>query len=273
MDDLLNQLRWLKTASALCVLIVLLLWETASPFLPLFGKDLKQRTRHAARNFLLGLINTVLGALAITLLWVLAMSWAETHQFGLLHRLQPSGWMRLVLAVVLFDVWMYGWHRLNHRLPFFWRFHRTHHSDPKMDVTTAHRFHFGEILFSSLFRVPIILLLGMRLEELVIYETAMVAVVQLHHANVGLPDRLDRWLRLLIVTPAMHKVHHSRLQPETDSNYSSLFSIWDRLFRTLRLRADPRTIQFGLDNFDQPKQQTLAGLLKTPMTPNVKRDS
>jgi len=91
---------------------------------------------------------------------------------------------------------------MNHRLPFFWRFHRTHHSDPKMDVTTAHRFHFGEIIFSSLFRVPIILLLGLRLEELVVYETAMFVIVQLHHANVGLPAQLDRLLRLLIVTPA-----------------------------------------------------------------------
>ncbi len=273
MDELLNQLRLLKTTSGLCVLIVLLLWETAAPFLPLFDKDLRKRTRHAARNFLLGLINAVLGALAVTLLWVLAMGWAEAHRFGLLHWLQLSSWTRLFLAVVLFDVWMYGWHRMNHRVPFFWRFHRTHHSDPKMDVTTAHRFHFGEIFFSSLFRVPIILLLGMRLEELIIYEAAMVIIVQLHHANVGLPDRLDRLLRLLIVTPAIHKVHHSRLQPETDSNYSSLFSMWDRLFRTLRLRADPRTIQFGLGGFDQPEQQTLAGLLKTPMAQDVKRDA
>jgi len=264
-DELLNQLRLLKTTSGLCVLAVLLLWETAAPFLPLFHKNLRERTRHAARNFFLGLVNAGLTTLAVTLLWVLAMRWAETHQFGLLNWLQPASWGRLILAVVLFDAWMYWWHRMNHRRPFLWRFHRTHHSDPKMDVTTAHRFHFGEIFFSSLLRVPIILLLGMRLEELVLYETAMFVIVQLHHANVGLPDKVDRLLRLVIVTPAIHKVHHSRLQPETDSNYSSLFSIWDRLFRTLRLRADPRTIQFGLDAFDQPERQTLVGLLKKPM--------
>ena len=204
------------------------------------------------------------------LLWLWSAGWAETHHFGLLNWLPSSGWTRLILAVVLFDAWMYWWHRMNHHAQFFWRFHRTHHSDPKMDVTTAHRFHFGEIFFSSLFRVPIILLLGMRLEELVIYETAMFVIVQLHHANVGLPDKMDQLLRILIVTPAVHKVHHSRLQLETDSNYSSLFSIWDRLFRTLRLRADPRTIQFGLAAFDQPEQQTLAGLLETPM--NQKSD-
>ena len=265
MDELLNQLRLLKTAMGLSVLLVLLLWETAMPFLPLFENNSWERARHGARNLVLGLISALLAALAVALLWIWTAGWAEARQFGLLNWLQPSGWTRLVLAVVLFDAWMYWWHRMNHRLPFFWRFHRTHHSDPKMDVTTAHRFHFGEIFFSSLLRVPIILLLGMRLEELVIYETAMFVIVQLHHANVGLPKKVDRMLRLLIVTPAIHKVHHSRWQPETDSNYSSLFSIWDRLFGTLRLRADPRTIQFGLDAFDQPEQQTLAGLLKTPM--------
>lgn len=270
---MLNQLRLLKTTSGLCVLLVLLLWETATPFLPLFQGNLRERARHATRNFVLGLANVVLGAVAVVLLWAGIALWAEEHRFGLLNWLELSGWTRLILAVVLFDAWMYWWHRMNHRLPFFWRFHRTHHSDPKMDVTTAHRFHFGEIFFSSLLRVPVILLLGMRPEELVIYETAMFVIVQLHHANVGLPKKVDWLLRLLFVTPAIHKVHHSRLQLETDSNYSSLFSIWDRLFRTLRLRADPRTIQFGLDRFDQLEQQTLAGLIKTPMVKDEKRET
>ena len=133
-----------------------------------------------------------------------------------------------------------------------------------MDVTTAYRFHFGEIIFSSLFRAPIIVLLGMNLPELVVYETLMFAVVQLHHANVALPRQLDRLLRCFIVTPSIHKVHHSRLQPETDSNYSSLFSWWDRAFKTLNLR-DPATIQYGLVQFDSPNQQTISGLIKTPL--------
>ena len=163
------------------------------------------------------------------------------------------------------DGWTYGWHRLNHRVPFLWRFHRAHHSDAQMDVTTASRFHIGEILFSNCLRIPLILLLGIQLWELVLYETALLAVIQFHHANVGVPPRLDQLLRCFIVTPAMHKVHHSRWQPETDSNYSSLLSIWDRLFRSFRLRDDPRTIQFGLDEFARPENQTLAGILKTPL--------
>jgi sterol desaturase/sphingolipid hydroxylase (fatty acid hydroxylase superfamily) len=94
---------------------------------------------------------------------------------------------------------------------------------------------------------------------------AMFTVVQMHHANISLPGWLDRALRVIIVTPFMHKVHHSRWQPETDSNYSSLFSFWDRLFRSFRLRDDPRTLRFGLDEFNRPEDHTLRGLLATPL--------
>jgi sterol desaturase/sphingolipid hydroxylase (fatty acid hydroxylase superfamily) len=133
-----------------------------------------------------------------------------------------------------------------------------------MDVTTANRFHLGEILFSSILRVQVIALLGLQLWELALYEPAMFTVVQLYHANIALPAWLDRGLRAVIVTPFMHKVHHSLWQLETDSNYSSLLSSWDRLFGTLRLREDPRTLRYGLEEFDRPKDHTLAGLLVTP---------
>ncbi|MFA6963083.1 MAG: sterol desaturase family protein, partial [Opitutaceae bacterium] len=138
--------------------------------------------------------------------------------------------------------------RLNHVWPFLWRFHRLHHADREMNVTTANRFHIGEIVLSSLLRVPLLALLGVRLEELALYETALFAVVQFHHANIGLPEWLDRALRCVIVTPYLHKVHHSVVRAEADSNFSSLFSWWDRLFRTFRLSRDPRRIVFGVDD-------------------------
>jgi sterol desaturase/sphingolipid hydroxylase (fatty acid hydroxylase superfamily) len=114
-------------------------------------------------------------------------------------------------------------------------------------------------------RVPVIALLGLQLWELALYELAMFTVVQLHHANIAWPVRMDTGLRAVIVTPFMHKVHHSRWRPETDSNYSSLFSFWDRLFRTFRLRDDPRTLQFGLQEFDGRENHTMTGLLATPL--------
>ena len=131
---------------------------------------------------------------------------------------------------------MYAWHRINHRVPFLWRFHRVHHSDAQMDVTTASRFHTGEIALSSLLRIPLILALGVTAWQLVLYETMMFGVVQFHYANIALPPRAESVVSRVIVTPTMHKVHHSRWQPETDSNYSAMLSVWDRLFGSFRRR-------------------------------------
>ncbi|MGB3541654.1 sterol desaturase family protein, partial [Rubrivirga sp.] len=176
-------------------------------------------------------------------------------------------WVRIVAAFLLIDVWMYAWHRLNHRVPFLWRLHRVHHSDAQMDVTTASRFHTGEIVLSSILRIGVIAALGVSAWELVLYETAMFAVVQFHHSNLGVSPGLDRALRAVIATPAMHKVHHSRWQPETDSNYGSLFSWWDRLFNSFRMRVDVSTIRLGLDGFDTPEHESLRGLVAMPAAP------
>jgi len=248
------------------ILVALLVWETAQPFFELFGRSARARAGHLLRNLTVAVINAAAVALGFVTLWAWAALYSEAHGIGVLHHLPVGAWSHAALAVVLLDAWTYCWHRLNHRVPLLWRFHRMHHSDAQMDVTTAGRFHFGEIALSSLLRVPLILLLGIRLPELVAYEAMMFAVVQFHHANIGLPGWMDRLLRLVIVTPAMHKVHHSRVQPETDSNYTSLFSFWDRLFGTFRLRDDPHTIRFGLEGLDREGDQTLAGLIKTPFS-------
>jgi sterol desaturase/sphingolipid hydroxylase (fatty acid hydroxylase superfamily) len=171
--------------------------------------------------------------------------------------------LQLAGAVLLLDVWMYVWHRANHTVPLLWRFHRMHHSDERMDVTTATRFHLGEHVGSSLLRLGLIPLLGFEIWQLLIYDTLVVAVTMLHHANVSLGP-CDYWLRWLIVTPDMHKVHHSRWQPETDSNYSTVFSIWDRMAGTFRTRPEPKTISFGLEEFSGPLWQTFWGMLRTP---------
>lgn len=265
MADLMTELSRIRTVSSLTLLVLLLTWESLVPFFTYFAGITGERVRHGLKNLVLGVLNALLTGLGFVALWWTTAQWAQAHEFGLLNWLPLPGWARWAGAFLLFDAWMYWWHRLNHRLPFLWRFHRTHHSDPKMDVTTANRFHIGEIALSSVLRVPVIALLGLQLWELALYELAMFTVVQLHHANIALPPWLDRALRLLIVTPFMHKVHHSRWQPETDSNYSSLFSFWDRLFRTFRLRDDPRTLRFGLDEFSRPEDHTLTGLLATPL--------
>lgn len=258
----LRPLRW-TTGPAL--LFLLLWWETLAPFLPLFPTNWRKRLRHGLRNVALALANSALTAVVFAGAWAMVAAWTEQRSFGLLNWMNCPPLWHAAGAVLALDFWTYWWHRMNHRIPFLWRFHRAHHSDAQMDVTTASRFHTGEILFSNCLRIPLIGLLGIHLWELVLYETALLAVIQFHHANIGLPRRLDQALRSLIVTPAMHKVHHSRWQPETDSNYSSLLSVWDRVFRSFRLRDDPRTIQFGLDEFVDPRHETLSGILRTPL--------
>lgn len=251
-----------KSIMALAVLVVLLAWEAILPFFP-FPKG-RQRIVHGARNVLLGVINGLMTTFVFVGLWWSASTWATKNGFGLFHWLSVPALAEWAMAVLLLDAWTYLWHRLNHRIPFLWRFHRVHHSDPHMDVTTANRFHIGEILLSSMLRIPLILLLGIRLEQIAMYEVLMFAVVQFHHANISVREKWDRRLRVLIVTPSMHKVHHSRWQPETDSNYSSFLSIWDRIFRSFLINRNPETIHMGLEDFDSPEQQTFSGMLKIP---------
>ena len=139
-----------------------------------------------------------------------------------------------------------------------------------MDVTTALRFHTGELVFSSLLRFAVVPLLGMNLWQLIFYEIILLPIIQFHHSNVNLPESWDRCLRTIIVTPNIHRVHHSRWQPETDSNYSSIFSFWDRVFGSFRRRDDPHTLQYGLYTYDAEEWQTIRGMMKTPfLTPSL----
>lgn len=269
-DEAMARARPLRWLIGPMLLFLLLWWETLTPFLPMFRNNARQRARHGLRNVAIALLNSGMTALLFVGIWAATAKWAAHNGFGLLNWTGAPPLWHALAAVLALDFWTYWWHRFNHRIPFLWRFHRAHHSDTHMDVTTASRFHIGEILFSNCLRIPLILLLGIHVWEIVLYETALLAVIQFHHANVGLPRRVDQLLRCFIVTPAMHKVHHSRWQPETDSNYSSLISVWDRIFRSFRLRDDPRTIQFGLDNFAKPEDQTLPGILKTPLDSSVR---
>lgn len=222
------------------------------------------RYRHAARNLTLGLLNAgVMAFVAAPFLTQVGL-WTENSGVGLLRLLNLPPLITTVSAILLFDAWMYLWHRANHELAILWRFHRVHHSDPEMDATTATRFHTGEILISSVLRLAVIPLLGITIHQLLVYEMLLLPVILFHHSNVWLPEGLDRWLRLAIVTPAIHRVHHSRLQGETDSNYSSVFSFWDRIAGTFRLRRDGQPVNFGLDEYDREEWQCVIGLLTTP---------
>lgn len=231
---------------------------------PVFLREPGQRIRHGARNVAIGLVNAVVLTAGFSGLVVAAVHWGGTHPIGILHGFTLPRGMHGVLGFLLFDLWMYLWHRANHGITWLWRFHRVHHSDLAMDVTTALRFHIGEMVLSVLFRLAVIPLLGITIGELLLYELILQPVIYFHHSNIALPEAWDRLMRLAVVSPNMHRVHHSDIPAETNSNYASIFSVWDRLGCTYRQR-DVRTIHYGLKEFLQPQWQTVAGLLRTPL--------
>ena len=223
-----------------------------------------ERIRHDASNVALGVANAIVASLVFAGATLVATEWARANSFGVLHWLGAAGVWGFVLGFVLFDLWQYLWHRLNHHVPLLWRFHAVHHADRELGASSGLRFHTGEIVLSSAARLAVLPLLGMTVAQVLVYEAVLLPVILFHHGNIGIPARADRWLRWLIVTPWMHWVHHSDYQPETDSNFSSVFSFWDRIFGSFRLRADPRTLTLGLEGTDRRDWATLPGMVAMP---------
>ena len=250
----------MRILSTAAVLAVLWLIEGLAPMYA--GRT--HRLAHAVRHVTLAAINAAVLALVFAGVLLTASEWARSHDLGLLRRVALPAWAQALAALILIDLWQYLWHRLNHRVPLLWRFHSVHHSDAELDASSGVRFHTGEIALSALARAALIPVLGITIEHLALYELIVTPIVLFHHSNIRLPARADRVLRAIIVTPWMHWVHHSRWQPETDSNFASGLSIWDRLFGTFRLRDDPHTIRLGLDGFDGPRSATLTGMLASP---------
>jgi len=206
--------------------------EAAFPFI-LKGRWNRQ---HLAANASLLIANALVGLL-----------FGPITAFILGKNTSTNNIFHLLSVFLLFDGWMYLWHRLNHRVPFFWRFHQVHHSDTALDTTTTFRFHPGEICLSHIFNLAVFAILGMSASHLLSYKVIFWGVIIFHHSNTAFPLTFDRFLRRLIVTPFMHRIHHSPLRPETDSNYGSVFSFWDKLFKSYRVRDQVNNVVFGLD--------------------------
>jgi sterol desaturase/sphingolipid hydroxylase (fatty acid hydroxylase superfamily) len=194
--------------------------------------------RRWATNLSIVILDSVLvramASLALPVAAVAAAAYGEAHGTGLLHWLKPGFWIETIFALVLLDFAIWLQHLLAHKIPLLWRLHQVHHADPDIDVTTAIRFHPIEIALSMLWKIGWVLLIGASPVAVLAFEVILNAGALFSHANVALPAALDGLLRLIIVTPDMHRVHHSVLRREHDSNYGFNLSIWDRLFRTYR---------------------------------------
>jgi sterol desaturase/sphingolipid hydroxylase (fatty acid hydroxylase superfamily) len=194
-----------------------------------------------------------------------AAAFAQTHQLGLFPLIALPNWLAFILALILLDLSIYGQHVLTHRWPLLWRLHRLHHSDRSFDVTTALRFHPLEIMLSMLWKVAVILALGASLQVVFVFELLLSSAALFNHANIKLAPRLDYWLRKLLVTPDMHRVHHSKIPLETNSNYGFFLPWWDWLFATYRQSSvDGDQLSIGLEGFGEEGDNTLKGMLSQP---------
>jgi sterol desaturase/sphingolipid hydroxylase (fatty acid hydroxylase superfamily) len=190
--------------------------------------------------------------------------WAEGSHFGLLQAAGAPAWLAVAATIAALDLVSYLWHRANHGLPLLWRFHRVHHADPALHVSTALRFHPGEILLSVPVRLAAIAALGAPLAGVVAFESVFGAMNALEHASFELPARLERALGLVLVTPALHRRHHSVLRREHDSNYGTTFSVWDRIARSY-LPNDPAShFPIGLPAHETGDPRALGAMLLEP---------
>jgi sterol desaturase/sphingolipid hydroxylase (fatty acid hydroxylase superfamily) len=254
---------WLSDQGRLMALVGLctFLWSLES-IVPLYRYQ-NSRVRHALPNVALTLI-LVLTNLALSFSSAYLADFTVRHGVGLFFLFGLPVWIQAVFGVVALDLFAYFAHVLLHKSWLGWQFHRVHHSESTVDVTTAFRQHPGETVWRILWQLAAVLVFGIPLWIVIVYLILSGLNAQMEHANITMNTNLDRLLRLVIVTPHMHKAHHSRDQKETDSNYSNIFSSWDRIFGTYTPEVNFQRLRYGLDGFDATERQTLRGLLKMP---------
>lgn len=245
------------------ILAVMALWEAVAPYRP---KEVVRRPMRWLTNFGLLLTSAALARFTIGAVMIATAVWAREQGWGLNNLVGLPPILAGLITIVVLDCAIYWQHRLMHMIPILWRFHRVHHCDVEFDVTTAVRFHPIEIVASALYKSFFVLLIGADPWAVVIYESMLSGFALFNHGNVHLPKGLDRALRKLIVTPDMHRVHHSSVMMETNSNYGNILSIWDRLFVSYvdHTKTSDHDMQIGLEEFRDKNSQSLLGVLWLP---------
>src|SRR3954471_10772403 len=220
--------------------------------------------RRLVRNYLVSIPGFVIMRLAMLPIPIAVAIWAQHQHVGVLNWLHLPGWLAIAVGFVILDYAYWWWHWANHMIPFFWRFHNVHHTDLDLDVTTAARFHFGEILFSTGFLSLVLLVGGIAPFTFILFFVVFEGAVAFHHSNWRLPIELERFLNLIIVTPRMHGIHHSIVQRETNSNWGTVFCWWDKLHRTLRRDIPQDAITIGVAGYRDEHELTLGKLWALP---------
>jgi sterol desaturase/sphingolipid hydroxylase (fatty acid hydroxylase superfamily) len=239
---------------------VMLLFERVAPL----RRAVEPKLRRVARNLSTAGVSLALMTLLQAPLLQPLGAWISRNRVGLVQALQWPRWIEMAIAIVLLDYTLWWWHWANHRVPFLWRFHLVHHVDRDVDTSTALRFHFGELALSIPVRAAQMLVIGVDPQTLWLWQMILFGSILFHHANVRFPPGVERVLVRVIVTPRMHGIHHSNRLDETNTNWSSLFSLWDFLHRTVRLDIPQERVVIGVPAYRNASDVTLAKILLLP---------
>ena len=242
--------------------LIIALWET---LLPLRERSVQRRHRWPS-NLAIVMLNTLLLRIVVPTAAVGLAMIAQSQQWGLLHQFTFPLWLAFLLGFVLLDLFIYVQHVMFHAIPGLWRLHRMHHADLDFDVTTGTRFHPLEILLSMGIKLMVVTAIGPPVAAVLVFEVVLNATSMFNHANAQLPPSIDKLLRWLIVTPDMHRVHHSVVAQETNSNFGFNLTWWDRIFGTYRAQpaAGHQAMVVGIEQFRSPQELRLDRMLSQP---------
>lgn len=251
---------WVVGVVGIGGLLVLNVFERRKPL----RHSVEPKLRREARNLSVAGLSAVVLALAERPLVLPLTTLVEERHWGIVRQLSLPVWLEIVIGLVLMDYAFYGWHILMHRVPVLWRFHLVHHVDLDLDASTALRFHFTEMLASVPWRAGQVLIIGLTPLSFSIWQCVFMLSILFHHSNVELPIVWERLLNKFVVTPRMHGIHHSVVERETNSNWSSGLTVWDWLHGTLRLNVPQREVTVGVPAFQAKKSVVLSRIIAMP---------
>ena len=254
---------------------VLLFWGGLVFFLGLelaipYRKNSVSKFKRWINNLLITLFNSAIINLFFLSVVTGTAAYVQSRNLGILNLIQIPFWLKILVTLLYMDFMLYVWHLLNHEMPLLWRFHRVHHSDLNMDVSSATRFHVGELTISSLIKISIIFFLGASPMGVLIFEVTLVMCAQFHHSSLRVPGWFESVFWILFVPPSMHRIHHSVKIRERNSNYGTIFSIWDRILGTLIKDLKQDNIIIGVGAYRKPNKLNFHQLLVMPFTRMVR---
>ena len=253
---------WIRLGLSVGGVLVFLFFELIVPYRPSTVSKVKRWAINLGMTAMNSILLTVIFSGAI----ISVAAYAEAEKAGVLNVADMPQWFRVLATLAFMDLMLYIWHLLNHEMPLLWRFHRVHHSDLNMDVSTASRFHIGELMISAVIKIGLVYFIGADLLGLIIFESAVVLAAQFHHSSLTVPGWFEKVFWVLFVPPSMHRIHHSVIINERDTNYGTIFSLWDRILGTMRSDVDQDNIKIGIGAYPLEDKLNFHHLVIMPFT-------